>query len=91
VFSLPRIIDSADCSEIGKGGLQPGELALRPAQILGDKYVTDMAAPNGMRGLAIGSLTTPGRLTPIRNPDTSYSRFDPVWRDPTHIVYMRKP
>ncbi len=91
VLSLPRIIDSADCSEIGKGGLQPGELALRPAQILGDKYVTDMAAPNGMHGLAIGSLTTPDRPTPIRNLDASYSRFNPVWRDPTHIVYMRKP
>ena len=90
VLSLPRIVDSADCSEIGKR-LQPGELALRPAQILGDKYVTDMAAPNGLHGLAIGSLTTPDRLTPIRNLDASYSRFDPVWRDPTHIVYMRKP
>ena len=91
VLSLPQIVDSADCSEISKGGSQPGEIALRPAQILGEKYVTDVASPNGMRALAIGSLTAPGRPAPLGNLDASYSRFDPVWRDATHIVYMRKP
>lgn len=91
VLSLPQIVDSADCSEISKSGLQPGEISLRPAQILGDKYVTDVASSNGMRALAIGSLTAPGQPTPVGNLDASYSRFDPVWRDATHIVYMRKP
>ncbi|HKR95145.1 MAG TPA: hypothetical protein VJW55_07285, partial [Candidatus Angelobacter sp.] len=91
VLSLPQIVDSTDCSEISKGGLQPGEFALRPAQILGDRYVTDVASPNGMRALAIGSLTAPGSLKQVGNLDASYSRFDPVWRDATHIVYMRKP
>lgn len=91
VMSLPQIVDSADCSQISKGGSQPGEIALRPAQILGEKYVTDVASPNGMRALAIGSLTAPGRPAPLGNLDASYSRFDPVWRDATHIVYMRKP
>jgi hypothetical protein len=91
VLSLPQVVDSADCSEISKGGPPPGAIALRPAQILGDKYVTDVASPNGMRALAIGSLTAPGRAAPLGNLDASYSRFDPVWRDATHIVYMRKP
>lgn len=90
VLSLPQIVDSTDCSEIGKG-LQPGEFALRPAQILGDRYVTDVTSSNGKRALAIGFLTAPGKLTQIGNLDASYSRFDPVWRDATHIVYMRKP
>ena len=90
VLSLPQIVDSTDCSEIRKGGLQPGKLALRPAQILGDRFVTDVTSSNGMRALAIGSLTAPGSLTQIANLDASYSRFDPVWRDATHIVYMRK-
>ena len=91
VLSLPQIVDSTDCSEISKGGLQPAEFALRPAQILGDRYVTEVTSSNGKRALAIGSLKTPGKLTQIANLDASYSRFDPVWRDATHIVYMRRP
>jgi len=90
VLSLPQIVDSADCSEISKGRLRPGEFALLPAQILGDRYVADVASSNGKRALAIGSLTAPGSLKQVENLDASYSRFDPVWRDATHIVYMRK-
>jgi len=87
-----EIVDSIDCKEVVDDASRSGHIALRPAQILDMKYLTDVSAAPGVRTVAVGSLdgTAASQATLVENLDNSYSRFDPVWRDATRILYVRE-
>jgi len=90
-----QIADSMDCKELSGIYPQQRNSLLRPGQILGDKYIAEIPSSSSPgRALTIGSVTsgpseTGLQSTSVPQLDQTYSRFDPIWLDPTHILYVR--
>jgi len=94
-FRIIETVDAMDCKELSGIHPQQRDSLLRPAQILGDKYIAEIPSSTSPgRDLTIGSVTTDSSETGLQSAsvpqlDQTYSRFDPIWFDPTHILYMR--
>lgn len=88
-----QVVDSMNCNEIPS--YSPKLLATAsPGQVLSQKYVGDLPSSSGRgREIVTGSISrrsaTEVSRVPVPPSAETYSRFDPVWLDREHIIYLR--